>query len=173
MNEIRIGIIVVSDRASNQEYEDRAGPEIEAYVTGVIKNSVHIEYILVPDNQSLIKHALIRICDKNDCHLVLTSGGTGPAPRDITPEVTRLVVNRELPGFGEQMRAESMKFVPTAILSRQTAGIRGNSLIINLPGSPKAIKQCLDAVVAAIPDCIKLIGGPVIKFKDNSTKIYH
>ncbi len=173
MDEVKVGIVVVSDRASKQEYKDKSGPEVEVYVKERIKNTTIVEYVVVPDDHSLIKQALIEMCDKLNCHLVLTSGGTGPAPRDITPDVTRLVISRELPGFGEIMRTESLKYVNTAILSRQTAGIRGKSLVINLPGSPKAIRQCLDAIFDAVPDCIKLISGTVVEFKGNSSKIYH
>jgi molybdopterin adenylyltransferase len=173
MQEIRVGVLTVSDRASSGVYEDLSGKAVKEYVLDRIKNKCNFEYLLLPDNSSEIKQGLIRLCDKMDCSLVLTTGGTGPTPKDLTPDVTKYIVSRELPGFGELMRMTSLKYVPTSILSRQTAGIRGNSLIINLPGSPKAVSQCLDAVFDAIPDCLKLIGGPEIIDNKNKTQIYH
>jgi molybdopterin adenylyltransferase len=173
MQNIKIGVLTVSDRASAGTYEDISGKSIMDYMTKRIKNEICFEYFIVPDSLSEIKNTLIKLTDKLDCSLVLTTGGTGPSPRDITPEATELVVGRVLPGFGEHMRAVSMGFVPTAILSRQIAGIRGISLIINLPGSPKAIGQCLDAVFPAVPDCIKLLGGPVIEDNVGNSQLFH
>lgn len=164
MNEkgILIGILTVSDRASRGEYEDRGGPAIQAWFEKALIGAWHPVYRLVPDERSLVEAELKALCDREGCCLVVTTGGTGPAPRDVTPEATEAVCDKVLPGFGEQMRAVSLKFVPTAILSRQIAGTRGCSLIVNLPGKPSAIKDCLDAVFPAIPYCIDLIGGPYL-----------
>lgn len=170
---LRIGILTASDRASAGEYEDISGKAIEAYFTDKIKNEWKAKYLLVSDSFNNIKNGIVSLVDKYDCDLVVTTGGTGPSARDVTPEATEAACSRMLPGFGELMRAESLKYVPTAVLSRQTAGIRGSSLVINLPGKPRAIKQCLDAVFSAIPDCVKIIGGPSIESKDDKTKIYH
>jgi molybdopterin adenylyltransferase len=159
---VYIGILTVSDRASRGEYDDRSGPAIQAYFEDVLLLDWQPVTRIVPDEQPQIEAALRAMVDDNGCHLVVTSGGTGPAPRDITPEATVAVCEKMMPGFGELMRTESLKSVPTAILSRQTAGIRGEALIINLPGSPKAIKECLDAVMPAVPYCIELIGGPFL-----------
>ncbi|MEE2907673.1 MAG: molybdopterin adenylyltransferase [Planctomycetota bacterium] len=155
-----IGIVTVSDRAHSGEYEDRGGPAIEAWLSEVLVSPWGSVCRLVPDEQPHIETVLKELCDDHGCGLVVTTGGTGPAPRDVTPEATEAVCQRMLPGFGELMRAESLKVVPTAILSRQVAGTRGNSLIINLPGKPSAIGECLDAVFAAVPYCLDLIGGP-------------
>lgn len=173
LQEVRIGVLTVSDRAHSGKYKDLSGVAIKDYITERIKNSCEFEYFIVPDSYSNIKKELLKLCDKFECSIVFTTGGTGPAPRDITPDVTLYVISRELPGFGELMRMESLKYVPTAILSRQTAGIRGQSLIINLPGNPKAIAECLNAVFPAIPDCVKLIGGPEIIDNNLEGKIYH
>ncbi|MCH2153996.1 MAG: molybdopterin adenylyltransferase [Phycisphaerales bacterium] len=154
-----IGIMTVSDRAFRGEYEDRGGPAVQAWLGEVLSSSWKGVPVLVPDEQDQIQQGLISLCDDHRCSLVITTGGTGPAPRDITPEATMAVCDRLLPGFGELMRMESLKSVPTAILSRQLAGIRGSSLIINLPGKPAAIAECLDAVFAAVPYCLDLIGG--------------
>lgn len=170
---LQIGILTISDRASAGEYEDISGKAIKAYFNENIKNEWEEHYRVVPDNFSEIKKSLMFLADKANCSVIVTTGGTGPAPRDITPEVTESVCHRILPGFGELMRTESLKYVRTAILSRQTAGIRNKSLIINLPGKPKAIKQCLEAVFPAIPDCVKLIGGPVIESDNPNVKIHH
>jgi molybdopterin adenylyltransferase len=170
---IKIGILTASDRASAGKYADISGKAIETYFKNKIKNDWEVKFLLVPDSFNEIKKGIISLSDKFECNLVVTTGGTGPSARDITPEATEAACSRMLPGFGERMRAESLKYVPTAILSRQTAGIRGNTLIINLPGKPEAINQCLDAVFPAIPDCIKIIGGPIIESKDGDTKIYH
>jgi len=157
---VRIGIITVSDRASRGEYEDKGGPAVLAWLGAALVTPWKPVSRLVPDDQKLLESALKELCDQQECCLVITTGGTGPAPRDITPEATEAVCDKILDGFGEQMRAISLRHVPTAILSRQMAGIRGSSLLINLPGNPKAIAECLEAVFAAVPCCIDLIGGP-------------
>jgi molybdopterin adenylyltransferase len=156
---VPIGIVIVSDRASRGVYEDRGGPAIEAYLNEVLTTPWHAEKRLIPDEQPLIAANLIALADEVACPLILVTGGTGPAKRDVTPEATEEVCERLLPGFGEAMRTASLAEVPTAILSRQIAGTRGASLIIDLPGKPAAIKTCLDAVFAAVPYCIDLIGG--------------
>jgi molybdopterin adenylyltransferase len=155
---LSIGIVTVSDRAARGQYEDRGGPAIHAYLQDVLATPWQPESRLIEDNLDTIAKVLAELCD-NGCDLVITTGGTGPAVRDVTPEATESVCDKMLPGFGELMRATSLKVVPTAILSRQTAGVRGRSLIVNLPGQPKAIAECLDAVFPAIPYCIDLIGG--------------
>lgn len=160
MQPIAIGVLVSSDRAAAGVYPDRGGPAIEAYLTEVLTSPWHPVLRLVPDEQALIETTLIELVDMVGCPLILTTGGTGPAPRDVTPEATAAICGRMMPGFGEAMRTASPADVPTAILSRQTAGVRGSSLIINLPGKPAAIRTCLTAVFAAIPYCIDLIGGP-------------
>jgi len=157
---IPIGVVTVSDRASAGVYEDRSGRAIEETLGRWLASPWHAEYRLVPDEQPLIEATLRALADESRCPLIVTTGGTGPAPRDVTPEATAAVCDRLLPGFGEQMRAVSLRTVPTAILSRQIAGTRGGSFIINLPGKPAAIEECLGAVFAAIPYCIELIGGP-------------
>ena len=162
MPEIRIGIVTVSDRASRGEYEDRGGPAVVEYLTRVLSCAWTPVAKVIPDETQLIADTLIELADDQRCCLIVTTGGTGPAARDVTPEATEQVCEKMMPGFGEQMRAVSLTQVPTAILSRQTAGIRGSSLIINLPGSPKAIAQCLDAVFPAVPYCIDLIEGPYL-----------
>lgn len=159
----RIGIVVVSDRASRGEYEDRGGPAIHEYLSEVLASPWQPVTQIIADEQSTIESALIRMCDDENCCLIITTGGTGPAKRDVTPEATEAVADKIMPGFGELMRFESLKAVPTAILSRQTAAIRSSSLIVNLPGQPKAIRECLDAVFPAIPYCIDLIGGPFLE----------
>ncbi|MEN3033541.1 MAG: molybdopterin adenylyltransferase [Aquificaceae bacterium] len=161
---VKIGVLTVSDRASRGEYEDISGRYILEYLEQVLDVPYESVYKIVPDELELIKRALIDMCD-GGCYLVLTTGGTGPAPRDVTPEATLDICERELPGFGELMRRVSLEQVPTAILSRQTAATRGKSLIVNLPGKPQSIKVCLDAVFPAIPYCIELLGGPFINTK--------
>ncbi|MGL4812869.1 MAG: molybdopterin adenylyltransferase [Beijerinckiaceae bacterium] len=156
---MKIGILVASDRASAGIYEDRGGPAVAAYLKAVITTPFTLRTVIVPDDEAIIAAALKTFCDEDGCGLVLTTGGTGPAARDVTPEATRAVCERELPGFGEAMRTASLREVPTAILSRQMAGTRGSSLIINLPGSPRAVKTCLDAVFAAVPYGLDLIGA--------------
>ncbi|MFM7040130.1 MAG: molybdopterin adenylyltransferase [Planctomycetaceae bacterium] len=158
-----IGILTVSDRASRGEYEDLGGPAIADYFREILLNPWNPVRQIVPDDQQAIESALIELCDRHQCSLVVTTGGTGPAPRDVTPEATVAVCRKLLPGFGELMRKTSLEKVPTAILSRQTAGIRDRSLIVNLPGQPRAIRECLQAVMPAIPWCIQLIGGPEIQ----------
>ena len=161
--EIGIGVITVSDRASRGEYEDRGGPAIKDYLAQVLATPHTIHALLVPDEQANITAAIAALADDHDCCLVVTTGGTGPAVRDVTPEATEQACQKMLPGFGELMRQTSLQYVPTAILSRQTAGIRGRCLVLNLPGQPKAISECLDAVFAAIPYCIDLIDGPYLE----------
>jgi molybdopterin adenylyltransferase len=156
---VRIGIVTVSDRATAGTYEDRSGPAIAAYLDELLQQPFETCYRLIPDEQPLIEATLIDLIDQQGCSLVLTTGGTGPAVRDVTPEATLAVADRELPGFGELMRLRSLEQVATAILSRQTAATRGSGLIINLPGKPQAIALCLDAVMPAVPYCIDLIGG--------------
>ena len=155
----RIGILTISDRASRGEYEDKGGPAIQAWFERVLSTPWQAVTRIIPDEQNLIAEALIALADIEGCSLIVTTGGTGPALRDVTPEATEAVCSKMLPGFGELMRTASLKFVPTAILSRQTAGIRGKSLIVNLPGKPSAIDDCLNAVFPAIPYCIDLIEG--------------
>jgi len=157
--EIPIGVVTVSDRASQGVYEDKGGPGIEAALADLLASRWRPVRRLVPDEGPRIEAALIELADIERCPLILTTGGTGPSRRDVTPEATEAVCDRVLPGFGEAMRATSLVEVPTAILSRQIAGTRGSSLIINLPGKPAAIRTCLDAVFAAAPYCIDLIGG--------------
>lgn len=158
----KIGIVTVSDRASRGEYEDLGGPAIRQYLEEVLTSPWEAVARVVSDDVPIVKATLRTLCDKEECCLVITTGGTGPALRDVTPEATEAVAEKLMPGFGELMRAVSLQKVPTAILSRQTAGIRGGSLIVNLPGQPKAIRECLDAVFPAIPYCVDLIGGPYL-----------
>lgn len=159
---VRIGVIAVSDRASAGHYEDRGTPALVSYLARTITTEHEYVSRLIPDEAALISATIIELIDTEGCCLVLTTGGTGPAPRDVTPEATEAVCDRVIPGFGELMRRISHAIIPTAILSRQLAGTRGSSLIINLPGNPKAIAECLDAVLPAVPDCVDLIGGPRI-----------
>lgn len=169
---IVIGVINVSDRASQGIYEDVPGKAIVATLTEYLKSPWEKVYAVVPDEQPLIEQTLIDMADRQGCCLIITSGGTGPAPRDVTPEATTAVCQKMMPGFGELMRQVSLHFVPTAILSRQTAGIRNRTLIVNLPGKPKAIRQCLDAVFPAIPYCIDLIGGPYLECHEAVIKVF-
>ncbi len=159
----RIAIVTVSDRASRGEYEDRGGPALKAYLDEVLISPWEAVHRIVSDDLRQLTQTLAELCDDEGCCLVITTGGTGPAPRDVTPEATEAVCEKLLPGFGELMRRVSLDKAPTAILSRQTAGIRGRSLLVNLPGQPKAIAECLDAVFPAIPYCIELIGGPILR----------
>ena len=156
---MNIGIINVSDRASAGVYEDIPGKIARGLLERYLCSPWQCIYAVVPDEQAQIEATLIKMVDDQGCSLILTTGGTGPAPRDVTPEATEAVCDKMMPGFGEAMRMESLKIVPTAILSRQTAGIRGRCLIVNLPGKPKAIEECLQVVFPAIPYAIKLIGG--------------
>lgn len=161
-SDISIGIITVSDRAARGEYEDRGGPAIVAYLEEVLESPFETVARVIPDEEPLIRGAITELADRRHCALIITTGGTGPSVRDVTPEATERSCEKMLPGFGELMRAVSLTKVPTAILSRQTAGIRGRSLILNLPGQPRAIAECLDAVFPAIPYCIDLIEGPFL-----------
>ncbi|ANV97565.1 molybdopterin adenylyltransferase [Helicobacter enhydrae] len=163
MKKVKIGILVASDRADAGVYEDLSGKAIIEVLDSYIANEWEPIYQVLPDEKQKITEALKYLCDEKCCDLVLTTGGTGPAPRDITPEATEEVCEKMMPGFGELMRSASLKYVPTAILSRQTAGIRGKTLIVNLPGKPKSIGECLEAVFPAIPYCIDLIGGAYIE----------
>jgi molybdopterin adenylyltransferase len=159
---IRIGLVTVSDRASRGEYVDLGGPAMQDCLNEILSCPWEPVVRLIPDEQALIEQTLIELADQQQCCLIVTTGGTGPALRDVTPEATAAVCQKILDGFAEQMRAVSLKVVPTAILSRQIAGIRGRSLIVNLPGKPSAIRECLMAVFPAIPYCIDLIEGPFL-----------
>ncbi|MCC7058691.1 MAG: molybdopterin adenylyltransferase [Burkholderiaceae bacterium] len=180
---VRIGIVSVSDRASSGVYADQGLPALQQWLGRALRNPITFEPRLIPDEQALISQALIDLVDAG-CSLVLTTGGTGPAVRDVTPEATLAVADKEMPGFGEQMRQISLRFVPTAILSRQVAVIRGRCLIINLPGQPKAIAETLEGlrdaqgasvvsgIFAAVPYCIDLIGGPYLETVDSVCKAF-
>ncbi|MEO7391193.1 MAG: molybdopterin adenylyltransferase [Ramlibacter sp.] len=180
---VRIGVVSVSDRASTGVYEDKGLPALQEWLGRALKNPISFETRLIPDVKEGISAALIELVDAG-CSLVLTTGGTGPAPRDVTPEATLAVAEKEMPGFGEQMRQISLRFVPTAILSRQCAVIRGNSLIINLPGQPKSIQETLEGlkgpsgeqlvagIFAAVPYCVDLIGGPYLETHDEVCKAF-
>jgi molybdopterin adenylyltransferase len=167
---IKIGIVTVSDRASAGVYEDLSGEAIINTLNSYIKSSWEQHYKVIPDEQDIIESTLIDLADKDKCSLIITTGGTGPAKRDVTPEATENVCDRMMPGFGELMRNISLQYVPTAILSRQTAGLRDDTLIVNLPGKPKSIKECLDAVFPAIPYCIDLMQGPYIECNEEVMK---
>ncbi len=183
LDTVRIGIVSISDRASSGAYEDKGLPALRDWLQQALHNPLEFEARLIPDEQALISQTLIDLVDAG-CSLVLTTGGTGPAIRDVTPEATLAVADKEMPGFGEQMRQISLRFVPTAILSRQVAVIRGNSLIINLPGQPKSITETLggfkdaqggnmvDGIFAAVPYCIDLIGGPYMQTRDAFCKAF-
>jgi molybdopterin adenylyltransferase len=171
-NPIRIGIVTISDRASAGVYEDKGGPAIREVLTEILSCPWEPIARVIPDERSLIEQTLRDLANRDVCCLIVTTGGTGPAKRDVTPEATEAVCEKMLDGFGEQMRAESLKVVPTAILSRQVAGIRGKSLIVNLPGKPSAIRDCLMAVFPAIPYCIDLIGGPYLTTNENVVKAF-
>ena len=158
----KIGILVASDRASSREYVDQGGPAILEFLIEATLSPFEVHYRCIPDKQSLIESTMIELADEIGCHVIVTTGGTGPAERDVTPEATERVVERIMPGFGEQMRAISLQYTPTAILSRQTAGIRGSTLIFNLPGRPKSIRETIDEIWKAVPDCVDLIGGPYL-----------
>lgn len=173
MNEtLKIGLLVLSDRASQGVYEDKSGPAMEEVMNLFLTSPWEKVYKVIPDDRETIEAELKRMADEEGCGLILTSGGTGPSPRDCTPEATVAVCEKILPGFGEQMRAASLKKVPTAILSRAVAGIRGQSLVINMPGKPKAIRECLDAVFPAVPDCLNLIGAAVPECDDAVIKVH-
>ncbi len=170
MSTANIGIVTVSDRASAGIYEDVSGKAIIDTLHEYLTSDWKAFYKVIPDEQAVIEQTLINLADKDNCCLVITTGGTGPAERDRTPEATEAVCDRMMPGFGELMRAESLKYVPTAILSRQTAGLRKGCLIINLPGKPKSIRECLDTVFPAIPYCIDLMNGPYLKCNEEVIK---
>ncbi|DBB03731.1 hypothetical protein WJX82_001464 [Trebouxia sp. C0006] len=171
-DEAIFGVVTVSDRASEGVYDDISGPAIIEFFQEAIKSRWRVIYRVIPDEQLLIEQTLKDMCDKDQCCLVVTTGGTGPAVRDVTPEATEAVCKRMMPGYGEQMRAISLKYVPTAVLSRQTAGLRGKSLIINLPGKPKAIRETFDEVFRSIPACIDLIEGPYIETNEEIVKAF-
>ncbi|MES2999455.1 MAG: molybdopterin adenylyltransferase [Pseudomonadota bacterium] len=180
---VRIGIVSVSDRASTGVYEDKGLPALKEWLTKALKNPITFDARLIPDEKDRISAELISLVDAG-CSLVLTTGGTGPAPRDVTPEATLAIAEKEMPGFGEQMRQISLRFVPTAILSRQCAVIRGKSLVINLPGQPKSIQETLEGlkgpageqivagIFAAVPYCVDLIGGPYLETRDEVCKAF-
>ncbi len=171
-DELLVGLVSISDRASTGAYADKGIPALQEWFAAVLSSPWRMETRLIPDEQALIEQTLIELTDVAGCHLVLTTGGTGPAARDVTPEATLAVADKVMPGFGEQMRAVSLKYVPTAILSRQVGAIRGKSLILNLPGQPKAIKETLDGVFAAVPYCIDLIGGPYVETRAELVKAF-
>ncbi|EOZ98388.1 Molybdopterin biosynthesis molybdochelatase MogA [Indibacter alkaliphilus LW1] len=171
MEKIIIGILTCSDRAAANVYEDISGKEILDFLKDVLSNSIEPVYQVVPDEKEKIM-ATFRMMSDRKCALIVTTGGTGPAPRDVTPEATEEVCDKMLPGFGELMRQVSLQYVPTAILSRQTAGIYKQSLIVNLPGKPSAIRQCLEAVFSAIPYCLDLIGGPYLECDESKIKVF-
>jgi molybdopterin adenylyltransferase len=165
-----IGIVSISDRASGGVYEDKGLPALKEWLGAALHNSLEYIQRLIPDEQPVIEATLIDLAAR--CCLILTTGGTGPAPRDVTPEATLAVADKVLPGFGEQMRAVSLKYVPTAILSRQVGVVRGRCLILNLPGQPKAIKETLDGIFAAVPYCVDLIGGPYLETREEIIKAF-
>jgi molybdopterin adenylyltransferase len=167
-----IGLVSISDRASAGVYQDQGVPALQQWFTAALASTWSMQDRLIPDEQPTIERTLIELVDVAGCHLVLTTGGTGPAPRDVTPEATLAVAHKVLPGFGEQMRQVSLKYVPTAILSRQVGVVRGRALILNLPGQPKAIKETLDGVFPAVPYCIDLIGGPYIDTHEEVCKAF-
>jgi molybdopterin adenylyltransferase len=181
---LTVGLVSVSDRASSGVYQDQGIPALKDWLSAALQNPVLFETRLIPDEQPQIEATLIELCDSAGCDLVLTTGGTGPAPRDVTPDATAAVAHKLMPGFGEQMRQISLRFVPTAILSRQTGAIRGRTLILNLPGQPKSIRETLEGVkdadgsqvvpgiFAAVPYCIDLIGGPYIETDEAVVKAF-
>ena len=182
--QVRIGLVATSDRASQGVYRDEGIPALELWLAGALLNPIEFEKRLIPDEQAVIEETLKELVDERRCHLVITTGGTGPAQRDVTPEATLAVADREMPGFGEQMRRISLEFVPTAILSRQVAVIRKGALILNLPGQPKSIRETLEGlkspegkpvvagIFAAVPYCIDLIGGPYLETRDEIVKAF-
>ncbi|MFD1882713.1 molybdopterin adenylyltransferase [Paracoccus pacificus] len=168
----RIAIITVSDRAASGEYEDKGGPGAEAWLREVVTSPMEITRIIVPDGRESVAETLISLCDDRGADLILVTGGTGPAPRDLTPEAVSDIAHREYPGFGEEMRRASLAEVPTAILSRQTAVSRGKTLIITIPGKPSAIATCLNAVFAAVPYCLDLLGAARIETDPEKIKAF-
>jgi len=181
---VRIGLVATSDRASQGVYRDEGIPALEQWLRSALLNPLELERRLIPDERAVIEATLKELVDARGCHLVVTTGGTGPAARDVTPEATLAVADREMPGFGEQMRRISLEFVPTAILSRQVAVVRGSALILNLPGQPKSIRETLEGlksaegkpvvagIFAAVPYCIDLIGGPYLETRDEVVKAF-
>jgi molybdopterin adenylyltransferase len=181
---VRIGLVATSDRASQGIYRDEGIPALEQWLASALHNPIEFERRLIPDERPTIEATLRELVDARGCHLVVTTGGTGPAPRDVTPEATLAVADREMPGFGEQMRRISLEFVPTAILSRQVAVIRGKALILNLPGQPKSIRETLEGlkspegkaimagIFAAVPYCIDLIGGPYLETREEVVRAF-
>jgi molybdopterin adenylyltransferase len=169
---IKIGIVTSSDRATAGVYEDLSGQAIIDTLNDYLTSPWEPVYKVIPDEQAVIETTLRHMADKDGCCLIVTTGGTGPALRDVTPEATETVCEKMMPGFGELMRQVSLQYVPTAILSRQTAGIRGKSLIINLPGKPKSIRECLDAVFPAVPYCIDLLEGPYLETDETVIKAF-
>jgi len=173
MSELLVGLVSISDRASAGVYKDEGIPALKEWLAAAIASPAWREEArLIADEQAVIESTLADLVDRKGCHLILTTGGTGPAPRDVTPEATLAVADKVMPGFGEQMRAVSLKYVPTAILSRQVAVVRKQCLIINLPGQPKAIRETLEGVFAAVPYCIDLIGGPYIETHEAVVKAF-
>ena len=172
MPDIKIGILTASDRASAGIYEDLSGPAIVDTLNDYLTSEWQPVRRVVSDDRPVVEQALIELADQEGCCLIVTTGGTGPAPRDLVPEATEAVCDKMMPGFGELMRQVSLQYVPTAILSRQTAGIRGRCLIVNLPGKPKSIRECLDAVFPAIPYCIDLIEGPYLETNEAVIKAF-
>ena len=183
-DELLIGLVSISDRASSGVYEDKGIPALKEWFSGALSSPWRMETRLIPDEQAEIEKTLIELCDQTACHLVLTTGGTGPSPRDVTPEATLAVADKVMPGFGEEMRRISLNFVPTAILSRQVGVIRGKTLILNLPGQPKSIKETLEGardpagrlvvsgIFAAVPYCLDLIGGPYVETNEAVVKAF-
>ena len=171
-DELLIGLVSISDRASSGIYEDQGIPALREWFAAAMASPWRMENRLIPDERPEIEKTLVELADTVGCHLIMTTGGTGPAPRDVTPEATLAVAHKVLPGFGEQMRQVSLKYVPTAILSRQVGVVRGSALILNLPGQPKAIKETLDGIFAAVPYCIDLIGGPYIETHEDVIKAF-
>lgn len=172
MDLIKIGVLTTSDRAYQGIYEDESGKQIQRVIQTFLHNPIEFHYHIIYDSQEEIQDLLKNLSDIIGCDLILTTGGTGPAKRDVTPEATQAVCEKMLPGFGEKMREESLRYVPTAILSRQTAGIRGKTLIINLPGKPKSIQECLRVIFPAVPHCIELIDGPHMKVNEDVIKAF-
>ena len=172
MSDIRIGVVTASDRASAGVYEDISGPAIIDTLNDYLSSDWQPVRRVIPDDRAVEENTLVELADEEGCCLIVTTGGTGPAPRDLVPEATEAVCDKMMPGFGELMRQVSLQYVPTAILSRQTAGIRGRCLIVNLPGKPKSIRECLDAVFPAIPYCIDLIEGPYLETNEAVIKAF-
>ena len=169
---IKIGVLTASDRASAGIYEDLSGQAIIDTLNAYLSSAWEPVYKVIADDQEIVEAAMIEMADVNECCLIVTTGGTGPAPRDLVPEATESVCHKMMPGFGELMRQVSLQYVPTAILSRQTAGIRHKTLIVNLPGKPKSIRECLDAVFPAVPYCIDLMGGPFLETNEAVIKAF-